>query len=57
MSSRIRLSAPPTLPPSPRPSAQVTDAEPDVTWGKGGIDDWGWHRPQPEQGQASRDES
>jgi hypothetical protein len=20
------------------------DAEPDVTWGRGGIDDWGWMR-------------
>jgi hypothetical protein len=26
----------------------VSDAEPDVTWGRGGIDDWGWStEPEP----------
>lgn len=23
------------------------DAEPDVTWGQGGIDDWGWTSNEP----------
>lgn len=27
--------------------AVQADAEPDVTWGKGGIDDWGWTAVEP----------
>jgi len=23
------------------------DAEPDVTWGRGGLDDWGWTSREP----------
>jgi hypothetical protein len=33
---------------SPAPQAITTaDAEPDVTWGHGGIDDWGWTSNEP----------
>jgi hypothetical protein len=37
-------SALPTRPGTPTPAEAITpdDAEPDVTWGRGGIDDWGW---------------
>jgi hypothetical protein len=27
---------------SPADSTIPADVEPDVTWGRGGIDDWGW---------------
>lgn len=27
---------------TPAPAITPADAEPDVTWGDGGIDDWGW---------------
>lgn len=31
------------VPLAPRPDQALSIwAEPDVTWGKGGIDDWGW---------------
>jgi hypothetical protein len=31
------------VPLAPRPDQALNiQAEPDVTWGKGGIDDWGW---------------
>jgi hypothetical protein len=33
------------------PATTPDDAEPDVTWGKGGIDDWGWNHPQSEPSQ------
>jgi hypothetical protein len=31
----------------PATSSMTPDAEPDVTWGDGGIDDWGWVSAEP----------
>lgn len=31
-----------SLEPPPPPESSKSGPEPDVTWGPGGIDDWGW---------------
>jgi hypothetical protein len=35
------------------PDAESADAEPDVTWGEGGVDDWGWNTSPPDRAAAA----
>jgi hypothetical protein len=35
--------SPPSIVPGDRVQVSDVAAEPDVTWGRGGIDDWGWN--------------
>lgn len=53
MSGPTRRSSTPAAQPDPTLHTRQIDAEPDVTWGRGGIDDWGWTGIEPALGRDS----